>query len=374
MKITNVLYLLRDDLENLPPSMSQVLTLCKFGYKVKVVSMRTSSYIKEFYKGLNVEFLSLYDDERSNGDIVNKIKGLLDYRRLVRRALEKQEYELLWIGSGDTARYCKDLLVHHKTPMVLNIYELYDKNPEVIRAIKPIAQNAECVVVPEYNRAHILKVWLCLKKTPIIIPNKPCFPKVGILAETEEIVNNLKAMNKKIILYQGWIGRGRDVTKVAEALNKLENRNEYALVLLGNAVTDDAIDEVRSYFDLTIHIPFLKPPQHLFITELAHIGIATYDDSSLNNIFCAPNKIYEYAEKGIPILARDIPGLSSTVGKSNAGICVDMDSTDDIAKAIMKISSNHETYVESLISFIDECGVEQSIRGIIRSCEEAYSE
>lgn len=373
MRITNVLYLLRDDLENLPPSMSQVLTLCKLGCNVKIVSMRTSKYIKEFYKDQSVEFLSLYDDDKKNSNIVHKIKGLLDYRSLVEKSLEKEKYELLWIGSGDTARYCKDLLVRHKAPIVLNIYELYDKNPEVIRAIKPIAQDAECVVVPEYNRAHILKVWLSLKKTPIIIPNKPCFPKVEILAETQELVNTLKALNKRIVLYQGWIGRGRDVTKVAEALNKLDNKDEYALVLLGNAVTEEAIDEVRSNFDTTIHIPFLKPPQHLFITEQAHMGIATYDDSSLNNIFCAPNKIYEYAEKGVPILARDIPGLSSTVGKYNAGICVDMDSADDIADAILKISSDHNAYVEALKSFLDECGVEQSIKGIIENCEEAYS-
>lgn len=370
MKINNVLYLLRDDLENLPPSMSQVLTLCQIGCKVKVVTMHASEYIREFFKDQNIEFSTLKERKKIKGNTFNKLQNLFEYRNLVKKSVTSDQYDLLWVGSADTARYCKDLFIN-RAPMVLNIYELYDKNPEVIRAIKPIAQGAECVVVPEYNRAHILKVWLGLNKTPIIIPNKPCFPKVEIFPDAQKIVDDLRCINKKIVLYQGWIGKGRDITKVAEALNKLKNKDEYALVLLGSATAGDPIGEIKSIFNTTIHIPFLKPPQHLFVTELAHIGIATYDDSSLNNVFCAPNKIYEYAEKNVPILARDIPGLSNTVGKYKAGVCVNMDSVDEIAIAIQELDANYDEYRQSLEGFLNEYSVMDSIRDIIKSCEES---
>lgn len=370
MKINSVLYLLRDKLENLPPSMSQILTLCQIGCNVKVVTMYSSEYIRKFFSNKNVEFITLKCKNQRNS-LPERIRNLVEYRGLVKKALKNCQYDLLWIGSADTARYCRDLVIDHD-PMVLNIYELYDKNPEVIRSIKTIAQKAQSVVVPEYNRAHILKVWLELKQTPIIIPNKPCFPEVKILPETQKIVDELTSLNKKIILYQGWIGRDRDVTQIAEALNKLENRDEYALVLLGSVTSNETITAMQAKFNNTIHIPFLQPPQHLFVTETAHIGIATYDDSSLNNIFCAPNKIYEYAEKNIPILGRNIPGLSSTVGKYKAGICVDMDNIDAVAEAIQKISANYETYLHALKGFLDEYSVEESIRGIIQTCEEHF--
>lgn len=48
MKINKVLYLLRDRLENLPPSMSQILTLCQLGLHVKVVTTYASDYIRDF--------------------------------------------------------------------------------------------------------------------------------------------------------------------------------------------------------------------------------------------------------------------------------------------------------------------------------------
>jgi len=368
MKINNVLYLLRDKLENLPPSMSQILTLCHIGCRVKIVTMYSSEYICNFFSGKNVEFVTLKRENRGN-KLPEKIRDLIEYRALVKASLKNCKYDLLWIGSADTARYCRDL-VADRDPVVLNIYELYDKTPQVIRSIKSIAQKAQSVVVPEYNRAHILKVWLGLKKTPIIIPNKPCFPEVEILPETQKIVDELRGLNKKIILYQGWIGRDRDVTKIAEALNKLENREEYALVLMGSVTSNETIPAIQAKFKNTIHIPFLQPPQHLFITETAHIGIATYDDSSLNNIFCAPNKIYEYAERNTPILARNIPGLLTTVGKYKAGVCVDMDSIDSIVEGIREISTHYDMYLYALKEFLNECSVEEAIRKIIQTCEE----
>ena len=372
MEIKTVLYLLRDKLENLPPSMSQITTLCELGCQVKVVTMHTSDYIHSFYAGQNVEFITLKKRKPCKIGAVNKVQNLLAYRRLVREVIKNHPHDLLWVGSGDTARYCRDIVAEEK-PLVLNIYELYDKAPQVLKAIKPIAQNAQSVVVPEYNRAHILKVWLGLRRTPVIIPNKPRFPEVKILPETQAVVDKLKAMDKKIVLYQGWIGKGRDVTRVAAALNTLPNKDDFALVLMGSATASDSISSIQEIFTNTIHIPFLQPPQHLFVTEVAQMGIATYDDSSLNNIFCAPNKIYEYAEKNVPILARNIPGLSSTVGAFKAGVCADMDDIQSIADAIREISDNHTQYVNSLKDFLNEYSIEDSIRKIIRSCEESMN-
>jgi len=368
MKINKVLYLLRDRLENLPPSMSQILTLCQSGLSVTVVTTYASQYIRDFYKTANVEFVTLEKRYAPGNSVFDKARNLLNYIKLVNKEVMKNSFDLLWIGSADTARYCKKSVITPK-PSVLNIYELYDRQPQVIKAITPVAQNTDYVIVPEYNRAHILKVWLGLTKTPTVIPNKPCFPEVEILPETKRIVDEITALNKKVILYQGWIGKDRDVTKIAEALGILENKDDFALVLLGSVVSDDMIENIKGIFKNTIHIPFLQPPQHLFVTETAHIGIATYDDSSLNNIFCAPNKIYEYAEKNVPVLARDIPGLSGTIGKFGAGVCVDMDNADAIAKAIQKICDNYTAYTSSLQAFLNEYSVENTINEIIRSFE-----
>ncbi len=368
MEIKKILYLLRPELETLPPSMSQVLVLLENGYEVKVVTTNASEYIRSFLKYPNVEFVTINKKCKIGVGKADKFLDILLFREVVKKAVNSNEYDLIWVGSADTARYCRDIL-KDKSPMVLNIYELYDKCPGVLKSIRDVAKASNAVVVPEYNRAHILKVWLGLTKCPVVIPNIPRFGEVGISPDTQKIVDELKATNKKIVLYQGWIGKDRDVSRIADALGRMENKDDYLLVLLGKAPSHDTIPYIKSKFENTVHIPYLNPPQHLFVTETAYMGIATYDDSSLNNIFCAPNKIYEYAEKGVPILARDIPGLSSTVGKMRAGALADTDNVGCILKAIDDIDENHDLYVSNLERFLNEYDVNKLVLDIVTECE-----
>lgn len=82
------------------------------------------------------------------------------------------------------------------------------------------------------------------------------------------------------------------------------------------------------------YLGFIKPPHHLAIQKYCDIGILTYvsDTGSINPIFCAPNKIFEYARLGMPMLCNDIPGLKYTVESSDMGYCCDINDTDDIQK------------------------------------------
>lgn len=355
------IFVLRPEIESLPPCISQINSMLELGFEVDVITMHVSSYIKNFFDGKAITFYSpkkFYNDS----NVIGKILNIIEFRRFLKKKLKDKTDGILWIGSLDTAQFFKSVFLKCNTQKtVLNIFELYDKYQHKLKQIMPIARKADEVIVPEYNRAHILKVWLGLKKTPVVIPNKPYIAQSHIEPETLEIVNNLKKSNKKIILYQGWISADRDITVIAEALNKLNDDN-YLLVLMGKETKHGVIDIIKRKYHNVVVIPFLKPPQHLFVTEVAYIGIATYDDSCLNNIFCAPNKIYEYALKGVPILARDIPGLHSTVGLEKIGVCVDTDDIDKIIEGIKEIEYNYSFFSETAFKFQKECDILEKYR------------
>lgn len=361
-----ILFILRANIETLPPAMSQVVSLIQLGYQVQLVSSQISAQAKAIL-GSKIEYLIMNaaSDNRSNR--FYKAVDVFRFRKLVKKALKDNKDSIVWIASADTASYCRDILecCAHK---ILNIYELYDEYPRILKSIKNIAQSSDAVVVPEYNRAHILKVWLGLKNTPFIVPNKPYFPDAAITDDTKLIRDNIISYGKKVILYQGWIGGGRDVIKVAEALNQMEEKEDYLLVMMGKVVAGYSIDILKQKFSNVYHVPFVSPPQHLFITEVAHIGIATYNDTSLNNIFCAPNKIYEYAYKRVPILARDIPGLENTVGKSNAGICVDFNNLEAIKNAILTIDHHHKEYENNSENLYNTCDILKLIETVVKKC------
>lgn len=363
-----IIYVLRPELEKLPPCLSQIYALNNEQHEIKLVSIQISDYIKELFGDDKIKF-SEVGGVKNDINPINKILNIIAFRKLLKKELKNNSDSLVWIGSVDTAIYCKDILEKCKHT-VLNIYELYDQYPKTLRKLKNVAQKSKVVIVPEYNRAHILKVWLGLNRCPHVIENKPYIPSVEINKETLEIVKKLKKIEKKIILYQGWISAERDVSKIAESLKYIQNKDEYELILMGPLKEKDSLDTIKKIFPNILHIPFVKPPQHLFITELAYIGIATYDDSSLNTIFCAPNKIYEYAMKNVPILARDIPGLESTVGKYKIGICVDTNSIDSIANGILKIDKSHGMYRMNMKEFLDDCDIQKKVSAVIEMLNE----
>ena len=208
------------------------------------------------------------------------------------------------------------------------------------------------MIVPEFSRANILKNWLSLEKLPRVIPNKPIsHPLKRNLFITNQDARNIidQLHNKKILIYQGLIDEDRSLLEVAKALRLLNNM-EFVLLVMGKE-NDNIITSLKNEYKNTYHINYIPAPFHLEVTSHAYIGITNYDDSSLNNLFCAPNKIYEYSGFGIPILARDIPGLRYTVGMHNVGRCIRFDNIEDIAEAINDIDKNYIKFTNNSADF-----------------------
>ena len=110
-----------------------------------------------------------------------------------------------------------------------------------------------------------------------------------------------------------FLSRERRLEEFCEAVRSMPP--EYVLVAMGRG--SDYYDDLRSRYasERVLFVPFIRPPHHLQVTRLASIGVLSYfpDPSSLaaviNPLYCAPNKIFEYARYGVPMISNDIPGL-----------------------------------------------------------------
>lgn len=127
------------------------------------------------------------------------------------------------------------------------------------------------------------------------------------------------------------------------------------------------VDKVKAVYPDTVHIPYIPAPSHLEITSHAHIGIVFYKDDSLNRAYCAPNKIYEYAHFGIPMIGNRIPGLQDTVGQAHAAECIDM-TAEQIFSAIRKIESSYAAYSRSASQFFADTDNYAVMQNILRKC------
>lgn len=353
-----ILFIFDRNLSSLPPLMTIIESLID-NYDLTITVREREDVIENLYKGKRINFISFGKPLKFNNKLyrgLNRLKRIWFFKNNIRQFIKKEKFDLVWIASAEAAILLGKPI--HGIKYFVNIYELYDTIPRVLKKIEPIAQKAEKVIVPEFNRAHMLRFWLKLKETPLVIPNKPA----SLLPQTNEIPEEIKALaDKKIILYQGHINKYRNIDGVCEAVSSMP---DYVLVVMGNA-HGDYMSELKSKYSNIVHVKFIPPPFHLNITSCAHIGVVTYEYVSLNGVYCAPNKIWEYSGYGIPMLARDIPGLIYTVDKYGAGCCFDLSKPELVKEKIKHIELRYEEYKKACKLLYDSVDVVNEIQNTV---------
>jgi len=336
----HLLFICKGSLDKAVPIISIAQAFNAEGNEIKIICSNISVELKEELIESGIKILSLDIDEPDSNNQLLKIFGKLyhwsTFRWKTRRILAKITPDLLYVATADTAIALRGVISKYK--YMLHLRELHDKQPHYMKLLRKPAQQACKIVVPEENRAYLYYNFLNLKNIPTVIPNKPFYhprqAKMDIEFLEPEIQH--KIMSKKNIIYQGPIHIERNLTALIKAAVVLE---DYNMILMGKDF--GLIDAYRKINPGIIHIPFVRPPLHLNITSWAHIGIITYDFNSLNTIYCAPNKIWEFTGFNVPILGNLNPGIKSTIGQAKAGVIVDFEDQEAIIKGIFSIEDNY---------------------------------
>lgn len=363
-----IFYFIRNSLHMYPPCLSQILYLNDLGQEVIVCFGDCDSSVKAILDERGIEYID-FNIQRGKNKYIGKIQSFYLYKKNVRKIIDLRfnQQDILWFGTADSVFFLEKYLQSKK--YVLSILELYDDNNFYRKQISKYITKAEIVISCEETRSRIMKSWWGLKDSPVVIPNKPYeHPRQrnikGSTKETQELIERIK--DKKIILYQGIISVDRDLKKLAQTLRKM--KSEYYLVLMGKEFFD-SVSEIKKIYNNTIYLGFVPAPLHLEITSYANIGIANYDDSSLNNLFCAPNKIYEYSGFKIPTLGSDVIGLTDTVGKYEAGVCCDFKDVESLEKGLKKIIESESFYANNAEIFFDSTNNLIKMKKIIERLE-----
>jgi hypothetical protein len=255
------------------------------------------------------------------------------FRNATWRLLEDElpKTDMFWVASAWSACFLGGRLL--KQSYVMHILELYEAETVML---KKFAMHAKCVVESDMSRAAIHRIWLGLKNTPVVIPNKPFYhPRKRCLPVDDA---NMKAViqncgGKKIIIYQGVIDMDRPLECFARAMHSL--RDSVVWIIMGRYTS--YLESLRKSCPGLIYVAYASPPDHLNVTSHASIGVIQYRSDRLNNVFCAPNKIWEYSGFGIPTLVPDVPSMRHFYDRFNAGEFCNFDNEDDIVYKVKKI-------------------------------------
>ncbi len=350
-----------------PPVISSTLILSELGHDVTLITENLNDYWRNELPKYNIKAEVVANKYAQYGKL-GKILAYYNFKKEVFRIVEKEKKQhgsvLLWIEGAQTIVALGSKVNDY--PHILQIQELHEGSKMQLKAISKVINSAKAVFMPEYNRAAIYRVWFKLDKMPYLLPNKP-----EVVCNDEELKKisekhsqRLELLNgKKVIIYQGFLGKDRDLTPFVKAVKELGG--DYRLAVMGEY--RKSIDQYKEIDPQLIHIDYTPAPEHLAFTAKCHIGILSYNPHILNNAFCAPNKIFEYAKFGIPVLCNELPGLKWLLDSNKAGLAVDITSVEEIKKAILEIDNNYQEYSQNAHKLYNSVDNKETIKNVLET-------
>jgi len=243
-----------------------------------------------------------------------------------------------------------------------------------------VVHYADLVIAANPERAKLMAEYYDLWRKPEYMRNIPPHGAVNV-SDMAEIARRYPAIARKnttdrTFLYQGDISLARGLERFVEALTYLPPN--YRLLMAGNGPDLERLKELGEPLSKEGRFAMLGRVPHKLLPAVnarADVGIVTYPYEGLNNIYCAPNKLFEYAQAGLPVIATDQPPLKAMISKYEIGITIARnDSPADIAAGLESLVSHREYYCANLPRFVDAhrwedevIRVRQAIQNVVKS-------
>lgn len=171
-------------------------------------------------------------------------------------------------------------------------------------------------------------------RRPVVVKNAP---RLIDSKKTNHFRENLSIKdNSIIVLYQGGLSKGRGVDLLLECF-KQRNDDKVVIVFMGYGEIEEDIKIASKERNNIFFHPAVAPEIVLEYTSSADIGISFIENTCLSYYYCLPNKLFEYAMAGLPVIVSNMKEMRELVEKYDMGIVVTDDKIESMNNAIDKI-------------------------------------
>lgn len=147
-------------------------------------------------------------------------------------------------------------------------------------------------------------------------------------------------LNKKIFLYQGSLARGRGIELLLECFGARKNQ-DVVIIFMGFGLLKKTITDKQKICDNIFFHPAVSPQELPLYTSSADIGLSIIENTCLSYYYCLPNKLFEYAMAGLPVLASNMQEMKNFIHKYKMGIVIKENKVNFLNKAIDEILETH---------------------------------
>lgn len=171
---------------------------------------------------------------------------------------------------------------------------------------------------------------------PPVVMNAPLYqtpPQSNVFRDTFVIRED-----QVVFLYQGGLAKGRGVHLLLESF-LARNNDKAVIVFMGYGELEQSIISAAEQTNTIVYHPAVAPEVVLNYTVAADVGIHMIQNTCLNHYYCMPNKLFEYAMAGLPVIVSNMKEMQEFVEKYNFGVIADDDTVECINQAVDKMLS-----------------------------------
>lgn len=268
-----------------------------------------------------------------------------------KKMLQQGCFDLIYISNYTATIYAYFLLKHIKIRyIVYDAYELLTKTCNEKASLREkiymyfeskLVYKANIIIAANYNRALLMQGYYRLDNTPLVVNN---IPRIVDYKFIDELYNKklCKKKEKIFIIYAGYISITRNIDKLIDAVGDLGD--EYELNIYGSGPNNDKLNEQvisKGYHNINIHGKYIQEKLHEILSQ-SDIGFISYPNKGLNNIFCEPNKINDYANYLVPMISTPHVTLDKVLQEEGIGI-----TNENLKIAIKEIENNLSKYIKA---------------------------
>jgi glycosyltransferase involved in cell wall biosynthesis len=239
--------------------------------------------------------------------------------------------------------------------LVYDTHEYFTEVPELVEnpTKQQIWLKLEKWVFPNLRNVYtvnesIAKIYSEKYKVPVhVIRNiAPNF----VSSENKSRKNLGLPQDKFIIIIQGsGINKRRGAEEAVDAMNYIENS---LLLIIGSG---DVLDELKlkvekqQLTEKVLFLPKMPYSEMMQYTMNADLGLAIDHTDSLNHKLALPNKLFDYIQAEIPVLATEIVEIEKIIEKYKIGFILHEGLTASfLADKISEIRSNYSDQIDEL--------------------------
>ena len=143
-----------------------------------------------------------------------------------------------------------------------------------------------------------------------------------------------------ILLFQGWMSFSRGLQPLVHAMKHVSD--DIHLVFMGYGEARPELEGISHNLGIDGQVHFMDAVSQdvlLSWTASADAGIVPYQAVDINNYYSSPNKLFEFIQAGLPIIANDLPFLRNMVEGEGFGIVAKLTDVEDYAAVISRAFS-----------------------------------